>query len=101
VNYGMIKTFGNRLARDLVEKRSSKELRAFSAELRRAARKKLLSLHAACDTKDLMVPPGNRLHKLKGSMKDRHAISINEQWRVSFVWKDGNAFDVKVEDYHS
>ena len=97
----MIKTFGNRLARDLIEERATKESRAFPAELVRTARKKLLSVHAAYDIKDLAVPPGNRLHKLKGNMKDRHAISINDQWRVSFVWSDGNAFDVKVEDYHS
>ncbi|MGK5088673.1 type II toxin-antitoxin system RelE/ParE family toxin [Bdellovibrionota bacterium FG-2] len=97
----MIKSFGNKLAHDLVEERVTKEFRAFPAELVRTARKKLLNLHAANDVKDLSVPPGNRLHKLKGNMKSRHAISINDQWRVSFVWADGNAFDVKVEDYHS
>ncbi len=96
----MIKTFGNKLARDLVEERFSKDVRFFPSELVRLARRKLFSLHAAHDLKDLHTPPGNRLHKLKGSMKDRHAISINDQWRISFVWSDGNAFEVKVEDYH-
>ena len=97
----MIKTFGNKLAKDLVEDHTSKDTRAFSQELIKVARKKLLSLHAAHDTKDLLVPPGNRLHKLKGNMKNRHSISINDQWRVTFIWQDGNAYDVKVEDYHS
>ena len=97
----MIKTFGNRLARDLVEEKTSKESRAFPAELIRTARRKLLSVHAAHSLLDLTIPPGNRLHKLKGEMKDRHAIAVNDQWRVSFIWSDGNAFEVKVEDYHS
>jgi proteic killer suppression protein len=97
----VIRSFGNKLARDLVEEHLTKEFRAFPSELARTARKKLLSVHAAHDIQDLTVPPGNRLHKLKGDMKNRYAISINDQWRVSFIWSDGHAFDVKVEDYHS
>ncbi len=96
----MIVTFGNKLARDLVEEKNSRELRSFPADLIRTARKKLNMLHVAHSLSDLTVPPGNRLHLPKGNRAGRHAISVNDQWRIAFVWKDGNAYDVLVEDYH-
>ena len=49
---------------------------------------------------DLRVPPGNRLEKLKGNREGQHSVRVNDQWRVCFVWKDGDAHEVEVVDYH-
>jgi len=49
---------------------------------------------------DLRVPPGNRLEKLKGDRAGQHSIRVNDQWRICFRWKDGNAYDVQIADYH-
>jgi proteic killer suppression protein len=96
----MILSFGNKLAQDLVEENWSREVRAFPAELIRAARKKLAISHAARELKDLLSPPGNRLEKLKGERKESYSIRINDQWRIVFRFAGGNAEDVMVEDYH-
>lgn len=96
----MIESFGNRLAEDLFLDRQTKEVRQFPAELRRAARRKVLFLHDAAELGDLRVPPGNRLEALRGRMKGLHSIRINDQWRVVFRWEHGSAFDVAVVDYH-
>ena len=61
---------------------------------------KLKMLNRAKNLDDLRNPPGNRLHELKRDRKGQHSISINDQWRICFVWKDGNAYDVEIADYH-
>lgn len=96
----MIETFGNALAEDLFEDKNSRATRSFPADLRRAARRKLQYLHEAADLKDLRSPPGNRLERLKGNLQGFHSIRINDQWRVVFRWHGGNAFDVRIVDYH-
>jgi len=96
----VIATFGNALAEDLFDDRQTKSTRSFPPQLRRAGRRKLLYLHDAGELKDLKVPPGNRLERLKGSLNGFHSIRINDQWRVIFLWAGGNAFDVQVIDYH-
>jgi proteic killer suppression protein len=96
----MIESFGNSLAEDLFDDRLSKATRVFPAGLRRVARRKLLYLHDASELKDLRVPPGNRLERLKGSWDGFHSIRINKQWRVVFRWSGGSAFEVQVVDYH-
>jgi proteic killer suppression protein len=96
----VIVNFANRLAEDLFEDRKSKEVRAFPPELLRKARRKLLYLHDAAELKDMKEPPGNRLEALKGDKTGFHSIRINDQWRLVFRWKEGNAHDVSVEDYH-
>jgi proteic killer suppression protein len=73
--------------------------RRFSA-IQRVARRKLETLGAATSLADLKVPPGNRLEALKGERRGQHSIRINDQWRLCFRWKDGNAFDVEIVDYH-
>jgi Plasmid maintenance system killer protein len=60
----------------------------------------LLYLHDAAELIDLRTPPGNHLESLKGKWKGFYSIRINDQWRAVFRWKDGNAFDVQVIDYH-
>lgn len=57
-------------------------------------------LNAAHELRDLMVPPGNRLEALKGTLAGSHSIRINDQFRIMFPWKDGNAHDVRITDYH-
>jgi len=96
----MIEVFGNALAEDLFDDKRSKATKAFPPELRRAGRRKLLYLHDASELKDLRVPPGNRLERLKGRWQGFYSIRINNQWRVIFRWKSGNAFKVQVVDYH-
>jgi len=58
-------------------------------------------LDAAQTLGDLRVPPGNRLEKLRGDREGEHSIRINDQWRICFKWKEGNAYDVEIADYHS
>ena len=96
----MIVSFGNRLAEDLFDDRSTRIIRAFPPELRRAARRKLLYLHDAAELRDLRVPPGNRLEGLKGRFAGCYSIRINDQWRVVFRWENGSAAGVQVIDYH-
>ena len=74
--------------------------RKLPAALKKRAYARLQALHAAGDIKDLLVPPGNQLEKLKGERKAEHSIRINKQWRICFIWKDNEAHDVKIEDYH-
>ena len=68
--------------------------------IERQARRKLLYLHRARVIQDLTVPPGNRLEALRGNRKGQHSIRINDQWRVCFRSKDGDAYDVEIVDYH-
>ena len=57
-------------------------------------------LDAATDLNDLRIPPGNRLEELKKDRKGQYSIRINDQWRICFIWKDGDAFQVEITDYH-
>lgn len=68
--------------------------------IERVARRKLLYLHAAKRLEELRVPPGNRLEALKGDRAGQHSIRINDQWRICFVWRGGEAHDVEISDYH-
>lgn len=64
------------------------------------ARRKLLMIDAATDVNDLRVPPGNRLEKLSGDRSGKYSIRINDQYRVCFAFRNGNAFRVEIVDYH-
>jgi toxin HigB-1 len=64
------------------------------------ARRKLNMVNAAAKLDDLKVPPGNRLEKLEGDRKGQHSIRINDQYRACFVWREGDAYDVEITDYH-
>ena len=68
--------------------------------IERQARRKLLMLDAAHVLDDLRRPPGNRLEALRGDRAGQHSIRINDQWRVCFIWRDGDAYDVSIVDYH-
>ena len=93
---GMIKTFKCKNTETLFDDDDVKKFRGIS----KAARLKLEVLNAAVSLNSLRVPPGNRLEQLKGDRKGQHSIRINNQWRVCFVWKNENAFDVEIVDYH-
>ena len=75
-------------------------VKGLGPHVRRAARKKLLMLNRAADLADLRVPPGNRLGALKGDRVGQHSIRINDQWRICFVWRGGDAYDAEITDYH-
>ena len=68
--------------------------------LETVAMRKLAMLHRAGRLDDLRIPPANRLEALKGNRAGQHSIRINDQFRVCFVWRDGDAYDVEIVDYH-
>ncbi len=93
----MIRGFKDALTEAVFEGRHPKR---FPADLLVVARRKLRMLHRAIRLDDLKAPPGNRLHALQRDRRGQHAISINDQFRICFVWKDGDAHDVEITDYH-
>jgi proteic killer suppression protein len=68
--------------------------------IERAARRKLLQLHAAEELRSLRIPPGNRLEPLKSDRNGQHSIRINDQYRICFTWTSSGVFDVEIVDYH-
>ena len=62
--------------------------------------RKLVQIDAAERLDDLRIPPGNRLEALKGDRRGQHSIRVNDQWRICFRWRDGDAYDVEIVDYH-
>ena len=93
----MIKTFRDKEAEIIFNRLVSKKL---PQNIQHLARRKLVILDAAIELNTLRVPPGNRLEALKGNRKGQHSIRINEQWRICFRWKAGDAYDVEIADYH-
>ena len=75
-------------------------VRKFALGLQRRARRKLIMVDDAENLNDLRVPPGNHLEKLEGDRRGQHCIRINRQWRICFVWQDGDAYEVEIVDYH-
>ena len=92
----MIRSFRCRDTQALFDDRDVRRFR----NIERVARRKLLYLNRAIDLRDLRSPPGNRLEALRGDRRGQHSIWINDQWRICFRWKDGDAFDVEIVDYH-
>jgi proteic killer suppression protein len=74
--------------------------RRLPPEMQAAALRKLRLLNNARRLDDLRVPPGNRLEALKRERQGQHAIRINDQWRICFIWKDNHAHQVEIVDYH-
>ena len=93
----MIKTFADKETQRLFVSGKSKRL---PSDLLRSAIRRLEFIHFANDINDLLVPPSNRLHALKGDRKGQHSISINDQWRICFRFIEGDAYDVEINDYH-
>ena len=93
----MIKHFADRETKKLFDRRFSRKL---PPDIQRRARVKLEILDAAETLDDLRVPPSNRLEKLSGDRSTQYSIRINEQWRICFVWRHGDAYEVEIVDYH-
>ncbi len=68
--------------------------------IEKVARRKLAMLSNAQTLQDLRVPPGNRLEELAGDRKGQHSVRINDQWRICFVWRERDAYEVEIVDYH-
>ena len=75
-------------------------VRSLPMQIQRRARAKLLIIDAAGRLDDLRSPPGNHLEALHGDRRGQHSIRINDQWRICFVWRDGEALRVEITDYH-
>jgi len=75
-------------------------VKGLDGQIQQRAREKLKYLDSAADLRDLMIPPSNQLEALKGDREGQYSIRINKQWRLCFKWKDGDAFDAEIVDYH-
>ncbi len=93
----MIASFKDAGAHELYETGRSRRV---PSDVQRVALRKLKYLNNAADLNDLRVPPGNRLEALSGDREGQHSIRINEQYRICFVWKDGQFHEVEIVDYH-
>jgi len=74
--------------------------RRIPADIHVRALKKLFMLQAAVTLDNLSIPPGNKLESLQGDRRGQHSIRINDQYRVCFIWRNSNAYDVEIIDYH-
>ena len=93
----MIKSFRDRDSERLFHR---ERVRRLGADVQRIALRKLRMLDAAASLDDLRIPPANRLEKLKGDRAGHYSIRINQQWRLCFGWRAGDAYDVEIVDYH-
>jgi len=93
----MIKTFKCKETEKIFNGKKSTK---FSADIQKSATRKLWVLNNSISLNDLTVAPSLRLEALKGDRKGQHSIRINIQYRICFIWQDGNAFNVEIVDYH-
>jgi proteic killer suppression protein len=96
----VIQSFRDEAAVDLFRGRNTRAARRIPSSLWRVVQRKLRLLDAAGRVDDLRVPAGNRLEALKGDQAGRHSMRVNDQYRVTFRWENGHAYEVAVEDYH-
>ena len=93
----MIISFGDKETEKIWNGILSKKL---PNEIQNIIRRKLRMINNSINMGDLTIPPSNKLEKLKGDLKEYYSIRINDQWRIIFKFKDGNAFEARVIDYH-
>jgi toxin HigB-1 len=93
----MIVSFGNS---DTERVWNGIRVKKLPVEIQETGRRKLRMINNSVDIRDLRIPPANRLEKLSGDLKDFYSIRINDQWRIIFKWKAGNASEVEIIDYH-
>ncbi len=93
----MIRSFKDKETEIVFERNFSKKL---PHDIHRVALRKLLMLHHAAQLMDLASPPANHLEALKGNRSGQYSIRINRQWRICFKWKNNNAYEVEIVDYH-
>jgi proteic killer suppression protein len=93
----MIKSFKDRETEKIYDREISRRL---PREIQQVALRKLRMVNNAKSINDLRIPPANRLEKLSGSREGQHSIRMNDQWRICFIWREGDAYDVEITDYH-
>ena len=93
----MIKSFRDAETARVFDRRFSRRL---PGHIQSVALRKLRMLNNAVDVSDLRSPLANRLEKLSGDRRGQHSVRINDQWRICFVWRAGDAYDVEICDYH-
>lgn len=93
----VIKNFRNKETEKIWQGQRSKRL---PGNIQQVARRKLRMLNNARALNDLRVPPANRLEALRGRRVGQHSIRVNDQWRICFVWDQGDALSVEIVDYH-
>ena len=96
----MIHSIADETTADLFRERNTRAARRIPREIWRATKRKLKILDVAAGLDDLRVPAGNRLERLKDDQAGRYSVRINDQYRMTFRWEQGNAYEVRVEDYH-
>jgi proteic killer suppression protein len=93
----MIRSFADRETERIWNGERSRKV---PPDIQMTARRKLRYLNRAKVLQDLRAPAGNRLEQLKGHAPPRYSIRVNDQWRITFSWSDGDAENVRIEDYH-
>lgn len=93
----MIRSFRDKAAERLFRR---KLVKRWGVDVQRVGLRKLRMLDAAIRLEDLRAPPGNRLEKLSGDRAGQWSIRVNDQWRICFAWRGGDAHDVEMVDYH-
>jgi proteic killer suppression protein len=93
----MIRSFKDKEAANIYARQRSKKL---PVDIQQVALRKMRMLNNAVNLNDLRIPPANRLEKLSGNRAGQHSIRINDQWRLCFEWRDGDAYEVEITDYH-
>jgi len=96
----MIKNFNSKAAQDIYDDTKSRAARSIPQELHVKIQYLLDQLNAITQVETLRKPPGNQLEKLKGKLKEYWSIRVNKQWRIIFIWRTGNAYNVDIVDYH-
>ena len=93
----MIRAFRDRETERIFQRTPSRKL---PSDIQQIALRKLRMLNRSTTLADLRVPPANRLEKLRGDRAGQYSIRINDQWRICFTWRNGDAYDVGIVDYH-
>ena len=93
----MIRSFRDKETEKVFRRQMSRKL---PGNIQSVALRKLRMLNRSVTLHDLKVPPANRLEKLTGDRAGQYSIRINDQWRICFVWQEGNAHEVEIVDYH-
>jgi len=93
----VIKTFKDTETEKIYQRERSRKL---PPDIQQTALRKLRMINNSININDLRVPPANRLEKLSGDREGQYSIRINDQWRICFEWKSGDAFNVEIADYH-
>jgi proteic killer suppression protein len=92
----MIRSFADRDTEQVFHHRHSRRYAAFE----RVALRKLRQIHSVSTVEELVAPPANRLERPQGDREGQWSVRINRQWRICFAWRDGDAYEVQIVDYH-